>query len=290
MSIKAIFPAGVDAITVNGLRQWDYGQKLEITCDGLPAFHEVHFSAPGMKEAVVRACESVSETAEVVIPDVCLEQAAPITAWVVVIEGGTGTSVKKVTLTVEARTRPSAAPSVPASFTDKYTDLVNAVNNAVDKIRNGNVMVAIAERANLAAEAVLCTSAERADIATVAVRAETATSATTAASAETADFATSARHLTSRAGQYGSSTGGVGTIIAPGQLVVFQYGMNVATMIYPGGDKSHSFILPLSSTSRLAIMIESVDPAGDGNDYVYWTHTNTSTGAIITDPIWVRVI
>ena len=105
MSIKATFPAGVDAIIVNGLHQWDYGQQLEIQASGLPAVVEVHFACAGMTEAAVRVCDASSGTAVASIPDTCLEQSSPVTAWVYEVGETSGTTILTVTLPIIARAR-----------------------------------------------------------------------------------------------------------------------------------------------------------------------------------------
>ena len=112
MSIRAIFPAGVDEITVNGLHQWDYGRKLEIQADGLPTQIEVHFACTGMEEAVVRSGTVVNGKAEAAIPDQCLEQITPVTAWVYEVGEKYGKTIKTVVLTIVERKRPQPSPAL----------------------------------------------------------------------------------------------------------------------------------------------------------------------------------
>ena len=121
MSIKVIIPEGLTEITANGLHQWDYGQQLEVTCEGLPSLVEVHFACAGMSEAVVRSCSvSALGVLTAAIPDRCLEQTAPIYAWVVVIGASSGTTVLQITLPIIERPRPEAAASLPEEIVDKY--------------------------------------------------------------------------------------------------------------------------------------------------------------------------
>ena len=136
MILRATFPEGVDATTVHGLHQWDYGQTIEIYLPDGPASVEVHFACEGMDEAVVRACETTSGKAVVAIPDRCLEQTAPVTAWVFEIDGTSGTTTKKIILPIEARTRPSIAPDVPTEVYDKYTEFVTSVNDVMESIHS----------------------------------------------------------------------------------------------------------------------------------------------------------
>lgn len=147
MSIKAIFPAGVTEITVNGLHQWDYGRKLEIHSADLPAEFEVHFACAGMQDAVVRVCNAVNGVTETVIPDICLEQIGPVTAWVYIINGTEGVTAKTISLPIIARPRPQITSTDPSDFSDKYTELISEVNAQVESLKAGDVTVANANRA-----------------------------------------------------------------------------------------------------------------------------------------------
>ena len=180
MNIKAIFPAGASELIVHGLHQWDYGRKLEIHSDDLPALIEVHFACAGMTEAVVRSCNVVQGVAEAVIPDQCLEQTTPIVAWVYAVGESSGATIKTITLTVIQRARPQPAGPVPTVLSDRYTELVAAVNEQVAALKAGSVTVARALTADKATEA---TKAATADKATEATKATTANSANSASSA-----------------------------------------------------------------------------------------------------------
>ena len=156
MSIKAVFLAGQTDITVNGLHQWDYGQQLEIRASDLPALIEVHFACAGMTDAVVRACSGTLGVYRAAIPDACLEQTSPVVAWIYRIDGvGTaGATVKTITLPIIARTRPQANATVPEIITDKYTELIAAINAEVETLARGDVVVAEARDADEAKHAV----------------------------------------------------------------------------------------------------------------------------------------
>lgn len=108
MSIKINIPTGVTALAVHGLRQWDYGQTLEIHDDTLPAEIEVHFAHVGLREAVVVECSVENGVATAEIPDVLLEQDKPLTAWIYEKDGESGETTKTVTLYIEARAKPLA--------------------------------------------------------------------------------------------------------------------------------------------------------------------------------------
>ena len=147
MSIKAIFPAGMTEITAHGLHQWDYGRKLEIHASDLPDMIEVHVACQGMKEAVVRSCAAVNDVAEAVIPDKCLEQTTPITAWVYYIGETSGETVLTITLPIIPRTKPQPSATVPADFSDKYTEAIAGFNRHLETLKDGTVVVAEAEHA-----------------------------------------------------------------------------------------------------------------------------------------------
>lgn len=151
MSIKAIFPPGQTEITVNGLHQWDYGRQLEIHCKDIPdGIIQVHFACIGMEEATVRTCDAVGGVAIAPIPDLCLEQTTPITAWVFEIGEFRGLTTKQINLPIEARTRPSDSPDIPAEEQDSFAELIAAVNSHIGKIQSGEIKAKHAEEATIA--------------------------------------------------------------------------------------------------------------------------------------------
>lgn len=157
-SIRAVFTAGLDAIIVHGLHQWDYGRSLEISHPDLPTTVEVHFGTAVSKEAIVHVAAGVSGTATVAIPNSLLEQAHPVTAWVYLAEDTLGKTLLTVTLPIQARPRPATAPSViPEEIGDRYTEALAAMNAAVASVREGDVTAA---RALTAANAAYANQAE----------------------------------------------------------------------------------------------------------------------------------
>lgn len=131
--IQAIFPAGVTAMTLNGLHQWDYGRKLQIGAEGIPALVEVHFACPGMTEAIVRVA-SATDSYTVTIPDRCLEQSAPITAWVVFVDETSSKTVMELTLPITPRPRPMPAVTPDVVQEDRYNELFAAVETALGEL------------------------------------------------------------------------------------------------------------------------------------------------------------
>lgn len=187
MALIAIIPPGVTEIKVNGLHQWDYGQELEIHCDEIPAIVEVHFACFGMIEADVRTCTVANGVAKVSIPDICIEQTTPITAWVYCIDGTSARTAITITLPIISRAKPAPSASVPTFISDKYTELVSAINEQVGALQNGDVMAARARAA---------TTAESANHSNTAGHANSADTANSAGSATNATNATNATHAT----------------------------------------------------------------------------------------------
>lgn len=150
MAIKVMFPPDKESITVTGLYQWDYGQQLEIEDESLPEHIDVHFSCTSMTEAIVRDCCRNEETGihTVFIPDDCLEQASPITAWIYDWSVTSGKTVKVINLPVIARARPSLARGVSSDEDDHFATLVTELNAAVDGLKNGTIKVKSAETAD----------------------------------------------------------------------------------------------------------------------------------------------
>lgn len=165
MSVKAVFEPGTDVTVTNRLHQWDYGQTLEIEAYDLPLIHEVHFACPEMKDAIVRPCSTTNGIATVKIPDLCLEQASPITAWVFVIEGTEGMTRKTITIPVEQKTRPNPTGDVPVEIWNQYTELISEINEAVEGLANGNITAAKANSAGSAGTAGTAGYADRAGVA-----------------------------------------------------------------------------------------------------------------------------
>ena len=182
--ITATFPTGVSSITVNGLHQWDYGQTMQIHADDLPSMIEVHFACIGMNEALVRSCSMVGGVGAVTIPDKCLEQSAPIYAWIYEINGTVGATTKTIVLNVTPRTRPQPGEDIPVEISDKYTEALTALNDTVEKLEKGEITVKEAETAQNATQ--LATHlADGTMVVKKANNAETATTAENATQLET---------------------------------------------------------------------------------------------------------
>lgn len=171
MAIKVNIPHGENTASISGLYQWDYGQELEIESTDLGnMIGEVHFACSSMSEAIVVPCNFTNNIAIVAIPNECLEQSSTITAWIYEISETQGRTRKTVTIHVTPRVRPSTSYDIPTEISDRYTELITKVNEAVDKLEHGQITVKKAETAKNADSA---TSAENASTATHALSAGT---------------------------------------------------------------------------------------------------------------------
>lgn len=100
--IQAIFPNGINTITVQGLTQWDYGQTLSISGITLADGTQVHFGNKNRETAYVYAVANNT----VDIPDTLLQESQTIYAWIYVASATEGETIKTIILPVIARKRP----------------------------------------------------------------------------------------------------------------------------------------------------------------------------------------
>lgn len=181
MAIKVVFQAGENAVVVQGLYQWDYGQTLEIECAEIGfEIMEVHFACPSMTMAIPRPCTFNNGVGTVPIPDQCLEQGEAITAWICRIDNTQGHTIKSITLPITKRTKPIRTHEVPAELVDKYSELILEVGETVDALKSGNIIAAKALYADNASRANTAKSAENASYSATAVTANQANYATSA--------------------------------------------------------------------------------------------------------------
>lgn len=127
--IEAIFSEVIQTVTLTGLFQWDYGQKLQIKGLSLGETIEVHFSNVKGKEAVVMIATKQGESYIVDIPNSLLENNLDIIAWVYVIGSNSGETVKTVILKVESRIKPQ-------DFVSQNPDSQGLLEDVLDKINN----------------------------------------------------------------------------------------------------------------------------------------------------------
>lgn len=193
MSVRATFTPGATSVTTKALHQWDYGQQLEIEAVDLPTIIEVHFACSGMTEAIVTSCSVADGVGIVTIPNSCLEQSSQIIAWVYEISGNHGETTKTITIPVAQRIRPGRTDEVPQEISDKYTQLIEQINDAVGALADGTV---ITKHASSADNATYAVSAGNASSAAYAKSAGNAANAANADNANTANSAGTATLLT----------------------------------------------------------------------------------------------
>lgn len=163
MVIRAIFPPNTNAVQANKpLYQWDRGQWLQIESTELPALFEVHFEYEGIDEAIVRLCSMNDGIGMVAIPDICLEQSSEITAWIYCIDSTAGSTEKKITVKVKERTKPQPGENSPVDTPYTYSDVIATMNEAVNALKNGDVVLENANNAKNAENAKNAKNAEAA--------------------------------------------------------------------------------------------------------------------------------
>lgn len=131
MQLIANFIDGIDTITVAGLTQWDYGQKLIIKGLKVPSVLQVHFSNNREKEAIVMPATQQDDIIETEVPNVMLEETADITAWVYVVGENSGETIKKVVLPVAKRIKPQDFISHNPDAEDLLADAINKINENI---------------------------------------------------------------------------------------------------------------------------------------------------------------
>lgn len=105
--LEAIFQEGILSLTLAGLTQWDYGQKLTIKGLTVSSALEVHFSNNAEKEAIVMSATKSGSDIITEIPNVLLEKDKDITAWVYTDDGQSGETIRTIVLKVTPRIKPA---------------------------------------------------------------------------------------------------------------------------------------------------------------------------------------
>lgn len=129
--IEAIFHDNINVVSVSGLFQWDYGQRLKIKGLDLPPVVEVHFSNNLEKEAIVMTGTQDGDDTVVDIPDVLLTKNHDITAYVYVIGSNSGETVKAIIMKVEPRVKPQNFVLEVPDAEIVLSDVVDMVNQNI---------------------------------------------------------------------------------------------------------------------------------------------------------------
>lgn len=295
MAIKATFLSGLTTTSTDALHQWDYGQQLEIEASALPTIVEVHFACPGMEEAIVRPCSFINGIATVLIPDLCLEQASPITAWVFVIADSEGMTKLTITIPVEKRTRPNRSEDIPLDLVNVYTELITEINEAVEGLRTGDITASKSLTATNANTAGYAQNAGHASAADNATNATNAANANTAENSNSANFAIAAGYLKGEDGApnfspeafnihaYSGAGGGQGISELPKGLYMFAIhyqGYTGTVMMEVYWDKTWSPVFRLSDDDgnyyNCVLLCKNITDSDQMNLTLYNVATNAS--------------
>lgn len=179
--LEAIFPSGIDEITVDGLTQWDKGQVLRVDFPDMPTMYEVHFAFKGGTEALIVHVLDGATSNDVEIPNILLQQPYDLVAYVYLVgSDGSGETVKTVHLPLEPRPKPE-------DYTDELTPTqAERIDAMLAEIHaQANHAVETAEDAKAKAESAVNTANTAATTATNA-QVAAANSATEAANSATA--------------------------------------------------------------------------------------------------------
>lgn len=93
---------------LEGLTQWDYGQKLKIAGLKIPQDHvQVHFAREGAREALI-VMGTVDDCGDVLvdIPNVLLKCGNRIIAYIYVDDGKQGETIREIKISVKPRAKP----------------------------------------------------------------------------------------------------------------------------------------------------------------------------------------
>lgn len=112
MKLRVDFKDDRKNITVIGLDQWDYGQKLEIY--GIPdvTHAEVHFCCESDTEALIIQAQ-VTEHITADIPDALLRTGENLKAYVYIATATEGKTIRTITMIVNRRQRPEDYTVLP---------------------------------------------------------------------------------------------------------------------------------------------------------------------------------
>ena len=105
--LKAIFPDGIDKITVYGLTQWDIGQQLQITLAPLPSTFQVHFASKRDDVAYVVEGTGANGVGTVNIPNILLQNPSDANAWIYIGDTDEAETIKTICLPITPRAKPS---------------------------------------------------------------------------------------------------------------------------------------------------------------------------------------
>ena len=140
--IKAIFDNEINAVTVPGLIQWDYGQKLLILGLSLPDVAEVHFASDTLySEAITRFAKKDADSGGYVvdIPNEVLRVPHDVKAWVYLIDETQGKTLKTILMPLFKRSRPKDFVNPPDTAEETLlNEMIAHFNETAETMRLNN--------------------------------------------------------------------------------------------------------------------------------------------------------
>ena len=110
--------------------QWDLGQKLEIRGLKLDKAPEVHFANAATDPALVLQSELDGDVVRVDVPDILLQQAYTITAFIYITDGRTERTKCKLSIPVLPRIKPADYVYTPMAVVEEALDEILALQES----------------------------------------------------------------------------------------------------------------------------------------------------------------
>lgn len=129
--VEAIFTETTTTLTLAGLTQWDYGQKLHIKGLDLPEVAQVHFCNTTQDEAIVRVATKQGDEWVCDIPNELLEDFHDIKSWIYETNEEHGETIKTIYLKVKKRAKPQDFISENEDAASILDDVVNKINQNI---------------------------------------------------------------------------------------------------------------------------------------------------------------
>lgn len=145
--IVATFEDGITEIEIRGeLTQWDYGEKLQICGLNLLTDTEVHFALYGSFKSVIRLAKRDNDgTINVNIPNVLLQDGRSIFAFVYLVDGDYGKTIRTVGMRVKRRAMPQEVcteetENILEQVLSGKADNIEITEGCIQLLANGKVI------------------------------------------------------------------------------------------------------------------------------------------------------
>lgn len=120
-----------EEIELEGLWQYDYGQKLQINGLDLPAVFEVHFAYKGLEKAIPQTGYTQDGVSVVDIPNSALAQPKTISAYIYLSDASQGETTNKILLYMNKRIAPEGFEA--PEDVDLFHHTLEAVNEYAER-------------------------------------------------------------------------------------------------------------------------------------------------------------